>query len=213
MKKNIKIWSEEEVNFILHNYSKKGLKECSLKLSRPIESVRKKIEQLRKQGFNIKYEGTKNKHDITIEKLIEIVNLSNSLSDVCKIIYNNNFHGNRNTLKNIINKNNINTSHFYKNKTQIKRMIPLEEILILNSNYTDTNSLKKRLYNAGLKKEECELCTQGPVWLGKKMSLIIDHINGDNKDNRLQNLQIVCPNCAATLPTHCRGINKMKKIK
>ena len=35
------------------------------------------------------------------------------------------------------------------------------------------------------------------------MALIIDHINGVATDNRLENLQIVCPNCAATLETHC----------
>jgi hypothetical protein len=35
------------------------------------------------------------------------------------------------------------------------------------------------------------------------MSLIIDHVNGVSDDNRLENLRIVCPNCAATLDTHC----------
>ncbi|MBA2505757.1 MAG: hypothetical protein H0V29_07410 [Thermoleophilaceae bacterium] len=35
------------------------------------------------------------------------------------------------------------------------------------------------------------------------MSLILDHINGEAQDHRLENLQIVCPNCAATLETHC----------
>jgi protein-arginine kinase activator protein McsA len=38
------------------------------------------------------------------------------------------------------------------------------------------------------------------------MSLILDHVNGDRRDNRLENLQVVCPNCAATLDTHC-GMN------
>lgn len=35
------------------------------------------------------------------------------------------------------------------------------------------------------------------------MSLILDHVNGIHDDNRLDNLRIVCPNCNATLPTHC----------
>jgi hypothetical protein len=38
--------------------------------------------------------------------------------------------------------------------------------------------------------------------------LILDHVNGIRNDNRLENLRIVCPNCAATLDTHC-GRSKM----
>jgi len=33
--------------------------------------------------------------------------------------------------------------------------------------------------------------------------LILDHVNGSADDNRIENLRIVCPNCAATLDTHC----------
>lgn len=35
------------------------------------------------------------------------------------------------------------------------------------------------------------------------MGLILDHINGVRNDNRLENLRILCPNCNATLDTHC----------
>lgn len=52
------------------------------------------------------------------------------------------------------------------------------------------------------------MCGQGEEWNGKKMSLILDHINGVHNDNRLENLRIVCPNCNATLDTHCGKNNK-----
>jgi hypothetical protein len=42
------------------------------------------------------------------------------------------------------------------------------------------------------------------------MSLILDHINGVPDDNRLENLRIVCPNCAATLDTHCGRQNRRR---
>jgi hypothetical protein len=35
------------------------------------------------------------------------------------------------------------------------------------------------------------------------MALILDHINGIGNDHRIENLRVVCPNCAATLDTHC----------
>ena len=41
------------------------------------------------------------------------------------------------------------------------------------------------------------------------MGLILDHVNGVRDDNRLQNLRIVCPNCAATLDTHCGRRNRI----
>ena len=63
--------------------------------------------------------------------------------------------------------------------------------------------LKKRLYAVGLKQPVCEMCGQGELWRGRRLSLILDHANGMNDDHRLENLRILCPNCAATLETHC----------
>jgi hypothetical protein len=98
----------------------------------------------------------------------------------------------------------IPTDHFDQNRRRATRhrSTPLAEILVEGSTY-NRGSLKRRLYSEGLKQRRCELCGQGETWQGREMALILDHINGIGTDNRLENLQIVCPNCAATLETHC----------
>jgi transposase-like protein len=80
--------------------------------------------------------------------------------------------------------------------------VPLEEVLVEGSRYQRA-LLKERLFAAGLKDRRCELCGQDELWYGRRMSLILDHINGIADDNRLANLRVVCANCNATLDTHC----------
>jgi hypothetical protein len=55
------------------------------------------------------------------------------------------------------------------------------------------------------------MCGQGELWNGRWMSMILDHVNGVPDDNRLTNLRIVCPNCAATLETHCGRKNRKER--
>ena len=100
----------------------------------------------------------------------------------------------------------IPTDHFdpYRSSRGLQRRTarPLDEVLVVDSVY-NRGRLKERLYESGLKHRRCELCGQGERWRGQPMSLILDHVNGIATDNRLENLRIVCPNCAATLDTHC----------
>src|SRR5262249_45146674 len=110
----------------------------------------------------------------------------------------------------------IDTSHFdpcFRSRIAggVSRAKPLDEVLVTGSTY-QRRALKIRLFQAGLKRPLCELCGQGAVWRGLRMALILDHINGVPDDNRLENLRIVCPNCAATLDTHCARKNRLPPV-
>jgi hypothetical protein len=123
--------------------------------------------------------------------------------------------GNPRTIKKYIAIWGIDTSHFDPDFARAKALRtaprPLPEVLVNGSAYGRA-SLKARLYREGLKERCCEMCGQGESWHGRKMSLILDHINGVRDDHRLENLRIVCPNCAATLDTHC-GRQNRKPVK
>jgi hypothetical protein len=105
----------------------------------------------------------------------------------------------------------IPTDHFDSSGSAIRNLHraakPLSEILVKESTYS-RGKLKQRLFEEGLKERRCEMCGQGECWNGAQMSLILDHINGVPDDNRIKNLRVVCPNCAATLDTHCGRKNR-----
>lgn len=198
-------WTEEEIEFLIENYSKYGLIYCSKKLNRSKKSIQLKRKKLNiDKQYSIK--------DIWQEEnLIIIINKSKTYLECLRLLGFNNYGSSYNTLKKYIKKYNIDISHFISSSEQIKKLskkFEMCDIFIENSTYS-RNSLKKRLYDENIKERKCELCGQDENWNGKKMSLILDHINGVNNDNRLENLRIVCPNCNATLETHCRG--KYKK--
>lgn len=73
--------------------------------------------------------------------------------------------------------------------------IPLKRVLTKNSTYANHSSLKRRLLNGGLIRNKCYVCGQSPLWRGKPLVMVLDHINGEHTDNRITNLRMLCPNC------------------
>lgn len=86
----------------------------------------------------------------------------------------------------------------------------LEEVMIENSTYP-RHCLKSRIIETKLIEYCCACCGIGPEWMGKPMPLILDHINGINNDNRLENLRFVCSNCDTQLPTYKSKNRKSKE--
>lgn len=201
-----KLWSEYEKEFLKENYPLYGIQYCSDRLNRTKRGIRKILKKC-----DIQTTGNKAVKDYyTKEHFEKVVKQSNSIAEVIRLLGLTS-HNNRQTVQKYIQLYGIVTNHFESQAERNKRIvhsnkIELIDILVEGSTYK-TSHLKERLYNDGLKDRCCELCGQGEIWNGKRMSLILDHINGVNNDNRLENLRIVCPNCNATLDTHC-GKNK-----
>lgn len=103
------------------------------------------------------------------------------------------------------NYNGINVPEFTKEqiKETFKRgkNIPLqyEEIFCENSKYRQPRRVFSKFHPDI--KYICSVCGQLPHHNNKDLTLELDHINGNNTDNRKENLRWLCPNCHSQTET------------
>lgn len=119
-----------------------------------------------------------------------------SLAQVCRNLGLKPVGGNYHTVKSNLDRFGIDVSHFTgqrwnKGLKHIDKTskYSLKDILKENIDYKSSDLLK-RLVSANLKEYKCEIC-------GYTENLELHHINGNHFDNRLENLQVLCPNCHA----------------
>lgn len=204
-----KKWTQEEDEVLRSHYRNSGARGCAAFLDRTEKAIRKRSRDIGVASLNCRA-------DYRRDHMAPIVAASRSHSEVALRMGLRVAGGNIGIIKKYVALYQLDVSHFEKQSDRARRLgvaqtIPMEKIFCEHS-VVSRAVVKKRLFALGLRKRECELCGQDEMWRGKRMSLILDHKNGVFNDNRDENLQIVCPNCNATLPTHC-GKNKDRRNK
>ncbi|QGV80422.1 HNH endonuclease [Streptomyces ficellus] len=112
----------------------------------------------------------------------------------------------------------IDTSHFAppartENTRGHRRRRSAEEILVEDlsphASRTPNERLKRAMLESGCI-ERCALCGITPTWQGHPLRLEVDHMDGDWRNNRMENVRFLCPNCHSTTDTY-RGRGKARR--
>lgn len=133
-----------------------------------------------------------------------------SIAGMCRFLGVKPSGGNYKLMHNAVEQYGIDISHFrgqgWNTNLNFRPNRPrdLQDILVKGSSF-QSYKLKLRLFRENLKDKKCECCGR-TEWLGQEIPLEVHHVNGDNKDNRLENLSILCPNCHALTDSY-RGKN------
>lgn len=118
---------------------------------------------------------------------------------------------NNRTVKSRIEKYNIDISHFTSVVNPIKRT---EENVFIKNSTASQATLRRWFLKGEYIPYICSICGQEPIWQKKELTLILDHINGENHDDRLENLRWVCPNCNQQLDTtNGKNIKNVRQVK
>ncbi|MCZ9349725.1 HNH endonuclease [Streptomyces mutabilis] len=173
------------------------------------------FDRMRKLGVDVSHferEGTK----WTREILEPVVAQSTSVNEVLRRLGLDPVGGHNTHISRRIKAYGLDTSHFtsvvrtdWQRHNNQRRRTP-EEILV-----EDTSPHARRIPGSRLKRamrelgveERCALCGVEAVWLGEPLPLEVDHIDGNWRNNRLENLRMLCPNCHSATDTY-RGRNK-----
>lgn len=151
------------------------------------------------QRNNRPYKPSIDEINIHIEFIKNNINNVKSISVLNLLCINNNIKFSNDTrVKNIIKKLNLNTNHFISTRGNIYSN---KELFKLGTEFK-YSTVKNRIIDECLLEYKCVKCGIEDTWNDKKINLDLDHINGNPKDNRLENLRFLCPNCHSQTETY-----------
>lgn len=158
--------------------------------------------------------------EMPCDELKEIVGKSQTIAEILLHFDLKNKGGNYHTLKRRLKHDNIDFSHIKMGINSNKgRKFPdcmmtkeecLKEVFVENSSWT-RGTVKRYLKKYQLIPYECK-CGIKDEWQRKKLNLQLDHKNGIDNDDRLENLRWLCPNCHSQTHTFA-GKNKLTRCK
>jgi len=151
-------------------------------------------------------------HKYSLAQLKAAITNSTSMRQVLIALNVAPFGGNYDVLRKAIKHFNLDISHFFGqawNKgITLDAKVSIEDYLS-NEKPIQSFKLKNRLLKEKFFEARCFNC-DATEWLGEPIPLELDHINGDNKDNCISNLRLLCPNCHALTPTY-RSKNRVNR--
>lgn len=157
--------------------------------------------------YDLRTNGVNSKHNWDEKNVRDAVSKSKCKSDVLRHLGIKIKSGNFQTLDKYLKKYNIDDTNLiydYSRGNKWNENYTDDEIFCVNSPITQKN-LKNRILKKNVIEYKChsENCNVIDEWNGKKLSLQLDHKNGINNDNRIENLRFLCPNCHSQTETFC----------
>lgn len=159
--------------------------------------------------------------NIPSDQFQELLNNSNSFVDILIKVGLDPYNGNHKTLNHRIKEEDFDISILEQNRKKNqeihmkslhkKKTYNLEDVLVENSSY-GSYKLKQKLLSKNILENKCRICGNSGEWCGKELSLQLDHINGINNDNRLENIRLLCPNCHSQTETFSGKRNKVNNF-
>lgn len=146
----------------------------------------------------------------TEEQMREAIAGSTTIADVLRKLGLTVWSSNYDTVGRFIRNQGIDVSHMIgKASGRGGNRIILEDIFVPNSRH-DRSTIKRHILKNRVLKYKCAICGQTPKWKGRPLRMILDHINGVNNDNRIENLRLLCPNCNSQQDTFCKKKSLLK---
>ncbi|KOV94295.1 HNH endonuclease signature motif containing protein [Streptomyces sp. NRRL B-3648] len=175
--------------------------------------IRRRMKKLGVDTSHFEREGVKWTRDV----LEPVVAVSVSINEVVRRLGLDSVGGHQANIARRIKAYGIDTLHFTpvvrteRMRHNRRRRTP-EEILVESTSVhaprIPSQRLKRAMNELGVE-ERCALCGTEPVWLGERLALEVDHVDGNWRNNRVDNLRLLCPNCHSTTDTY-RGRGKSR---